>query len=126
MAVALKMDDLDRFGWLLQQKGLLVAELTVAYAKRNSPYLTGHNRSSITADFYVDGRLVKSWSENGNPVNQIRVAMERGTFGCRIYTQSGYGAYLELGTKRMAARPYIYPAFERAARQVMATMERMA
>lgn len=29
-----------------------------------------------------------------------------------IYTQSGYGGYLEVGTIYMAARPYMYPAFE--------------
>lgn len=29
-----------------------------------------------------------------------------------IFTQSGYGAYLELGTYKMAARPYIRPAFD--------------
>ncbi len=32
----------------------------------------------------------------------------------RIYTQSGYGGYLELGTAKMSAKPYIYPAFQRA------------
>ena len=29
-----------------------------------------------------------------------------------IYTQSGYGGYLEVGTRKMAARPYIRPAFD--------------
>lgn len=28
-----------------------------------------------------------------------------------IYTQSGYGGYLEIGTRNMRAQPYIYPAF---------------
>ena len=28
-----------------------------------------------------------------------------------IFTQSGYGGYLETGTSRMRAQPYIYPAF---------------
>jgi len=30
-----------------------------------------------------------------------------------IYTQSGYGGYLEVGTYKMRARPYLFPAFER-------------
>jgi hypothetical protein len=29
-----------------------------------------------------------------------------------IFTQSGYGGYLENGTAKMAARPYIFPAFQ--------------
>lgn len=29
-----------------------------------------------------------------------------------LFTQSGYGGYLELGTAKMKAQPYIYPAFE--------------
>ena len=29
-----------------------------------------------------------------------------------MYTQSGYGGYLEVGTRKMAARPYIRPAFD--------------
>ena len=30
-----------------------------------------------------------------------------------LFTQSGYGGYLEVGTSRMIARPYLYPAFIR-------------
>ena len=64
-----------------------LAEHVTAGAKRRSPYKTGTNRRSI------------------------RWAAPRG--GERtIFTQSGYGAYLELGTKKMAARPYIRPALE--------------
>lgn len=35
--------------------------------------------------------------------------------GCEasIFTQSGYGAYLELGTRKMKPQPYIYPAWEK-------------
>lgn len=29
-----------------------------------------------------------------------------------VFTGSGYGGFLELGTAKMTARPYIYPAFE--------------
>jgi HK97 gp10 family phage protein len=29
-----------------------------------------------------------------------------------IFTQSGYGGYLELGTAKMAPRPFIFPAFQ--------------
>ena len=30
----------------------------------------------------------------------------------RVFTTSGYGAYLELGTSKMSARPYLWPAVE--------------
>jgi hypothetical protein len=29
----------------------------------------------------------------------------------KLFTQSGYGGYLELGTSRMRAQPYLWPAF---------------
>jgi len=28
-----------------------------------------------------------------------------------LFTTDGYGGFLEVGTKKMAARPYLYPAF---------------
>jgi HK97 gp10 family phage protein len=28
-----------------------------------------------------------------------------------LFTQSGYGGYLEVGTSKMRAQPYLYPAF---------------
>lgn len=36
-----------------------------------------------------------------------------------IFTESGYGGWLEVGTSKMAARPYFRPAFEQT-RQDMA------
>ena len=64
-----------------------LAEKVDAGAKRRSPYKTGTNRRSIQWDA---------------PSGGVR----------RIFTTSGYGAYLELGTKKMAARPFIRPALE--------------
>jgi hypothetical protein len=43
----------------------------------------------------------------------------------RAYTESGYGAYLELGTSRMAARPYFAPAFRIAAAELARTQARI-
>jgi HK97 gp10 family phage protein len=55
-------------------------------AKSLSPHLTGFNRDSIMID--VDtAKLMYS-----------------------IFTTSNYGAYLELGTVKMKARPFIVPA----------------
>ena len=68
-----------------------VAETMVEVAKANSPVDTGHNRDSI--DF------------------------KETLIDFRVFTESGYGAYLELGTARMAAMPYFAPAFEQAKRE---------
>ena len=61
-------------------------------AKKRSPYLTGNNRRSITVGKYEGADAV--------------------------FTTSGYGGHLETGTTRMPARPYLFPAFEWAKRNV--------
>jgi len=70
-------------------------ETFVELAKERSPYLTGNNRSTIT--YSTPGVL--HW---------------------RVFTTSGYGAWLELGTKRMGARPYFAPGFQIAHAEFMA------
>src|SRR5438045_6616350 len=58
---------------------------------KHAPYIlgTGTNRRSI--DFTVE------LSEQG--------------VQAKLFTQSGYGGYLEVGTSKMRAQPYLYPAF---------------
>jgi len=55
-------------------------------AKSLSPYDTGHNRDSLT---------YKAQGLNGE-----------------VWTESGYGGWLEIGTSKMEAQPYFQPAFE--------------
>lgn len=59
-------------------------------AVEGSPVRTGHNRRSI--DTTVE-------------------ETPRGP-SARLFTQSGYGGYLEVGTRFMAAEPYLWPAFQ--------------
>jgi HK97 gp10 family phage protein len=61
----------------------------VPEAKRGSPVLTGHNAATIDATVEPTPTGVKA----------------------EMFTASGYGGYLEVGTKRMKARPYLWPAF---------------
>ena len=61
-------------------------------AKTQSPVDTGHNRDSI--DFTAKG------------------------LHAEVFTESGYGGFLEVGTSRMAARPYFRPAFDAVKGQV--------
>ncbi len=54
-------------------------------SKELSPVKTGNNMRRVQED------KISDWQYN-------------------IETYSGYGAYLELGTYKMGARPYLYPA----------------
>lgn len=41
----------------------------------------------------------------------------RGSDGYAVFTRTGYGAYVELGTSRMAARPFMQKGFQAADRE---------
>lgn len=59
-------------------------------AVENSPAVTGTNRRSIDTEVSAEGSQVNA----------------------EIFSQSGYGGYLEVGTYKMAAQPYMGPAFQ--------------
>ena len=67
-------------------------------AIEGSPVLTGNNRRSIKGETSGFGSR-----EVVNP-DKIEGA---------IYSTSGYGGFLETGTRKMAARPYFKPAADR-------------
>jgi len=56
-------------------------------AKKRCPVDTGALRNSITVDFY-------------------------GVMSAQIGPHMPYAPYVEYGTRKMAARPYLFPAFE--------------
>ena len=72
------------------------AEVMVEEAKAGTPYLTGNNRREIAI-----------------------LSGSNGSYA--IGTMSGYGGYLEFGTKRMAARPYFLPAADAARKSIEST-----
>lgn len=81
-------------------------------AARMSPYLTGHNARMIS--------YVTSWGTGDGPLRNERSVLgssvsNRGKHSAAVMTGSGYGGWLELGTHRMPARPYIRPAVEQEA-----------
>ena len=41
-----------------------------------------------------------------------------------IHTESGYGGWLEVGTARMPARPYLRPAIERSREKIAARIKK--
>lgn len=69
-------------------------EIFVMHIKDLSPYETGHNRDSV--------RMEPATPNLEDPHLTVTVQ-----------TESGYGGWLEVGTARMAARPYFAPAYER-------------
>ena len=60
-----------------------------------SPVLTGNNRRSIMYEVGPGGEVAKNAMEGA------------------VYSTSGYGGYLETGTGRMPARPYMKPALDK-------------
>ena len=82
-------------------------------AKRRSPVKTGNNRRSI------------SWGT----VAEVRRRDESGTAipaGAThaVWTESGYGGFLETGTRKMTARPYIRPALEMVSHDAQGILRR--
>ena len=43
----------------------------------------------------------------------------------KLFSQSGYGGYLEIGTSKMRAQPYIWPAFLAFKDKISAVMKEM-
>jgi hypothetical protein len=83
----------ERVKELSKDKRRQIASTATEIAKDLSPYQSGTNAASIT------------WDE----VNEA----------FRIYTYSGYGLWLEIGTSKMPARPYMTPAVIQAAHEVL-------
>lgn len=54
-------------------------------------------------------------TDTGHNRRTIDAAVEETPDGpqASLFTQSGYGGYLEVGTSKMPARPYLWPAFEK-------------
>jgi HK97 gp10 family phage protein len=75
----------------IEQATLDALDATVRDAQDGSPKVTGKNAASIESSLHKvkDG--------------------EKGS----VYTTSGYGGWIERGTRYMGARPYIYPAVQR-------------
>jgi len=74
---------------------------------RNTPKLTGHNMRSIAGE--VSGMGTVQQGADAEPGKIVDDSKMEGA----VYSTSGYGGYLETGTARMDARPYMNPAKEK-------------
>lgn len=72
-----------------------------------SPARTGHNRRSLASEVSGMGTVAE-----GVDAETERVVDDSRVEGA-VYSTSGYGGYLETGTVKMAARPYMKPAIDR-------------
>lgn len=89
----------------------LVVREVVKPPPMGSPYDTGHNRRSV-------GWMISPYGESGFGTLKTLDLGEQSTRGLRttndspvvaIATSSGYGGWLEIGTTKMPARPYVVP-----------------
>ncbi len=65
--------------------------------------------------------------KTGNNARSIEVETEinsKGEVEGKLFTQSGYGGWLEVGTSKMPARPYLFPAFELNREKILKALQR--
>lgn len=79
---------LDNIDKSINQQGMALADRIETKARANAPYRTGHLRNTIDA-FY-----------------------DAVTKSIEIYVGAEYGLFVEFGTRRMHAHPYLRPALE--------------
>lgn len=79
--------ELDRLPRIKAEIGASALEIQ-RLAKRDVPVRTGHARNTTIVEFVIGGAAAE------------------------IGTVAPYAPYIEFGTERMAARPYLMPAFE--------------
>lgn len=113
----------NALGPVAQKRMVSFMDGVVRTAKALSPRQTGHNASTITHDVFVDGKMIAGErSYDSSDLDMVR----NKSISARVYTQSGYGGYLELGTARMKARPYIFPAFNQQASRLKSLLDKAA
>jgi hypothetical protein len=92
-------------------------------AVRASRVKTGHNRRSIGVEVKAFGETTFEGSGNGELTAGVAQTAPDGV-SFAIYTQSGYGGWLETGTRYMTGIPYIYPAVQKYLGGIAAAIRR--
>jgi len=109
--------------------GAMSVSMTVETNFRDVTSIIGpivdRNMRELFVDVMVENAKAMSpvAAVNGG-TNRASIKQLEGSDGSyAVGTTSGYGAYLEFGTRRMAARPYFLPAAEIAKKNVQASKE---
>lgn len=92
-------------------------------AVKGSPVKTGHNRRTIGVEVNAFGAVTLEQSAGGDVTPGVAQSNPNGV-GAALYTQSGYGGWLETGTRFMSAQPYIYPAVQKFLSGIAAAIRR--
>jgi HK97 gp10 family phage protein len=87
-------------------------------AIQNSPVTPegmAHNLAKFQSEHHKEGTTIDPVKLKGTGHNRQSLDVEftetpSGT-QATLFSQSGYGGYLEVGTSKMRAQPYIWPAF---------------
>ncbi len=113
------MSEVKRAGRLgMRDLVVSITHDTVQLPPVGSPFDTGHNRRSMTAE--VSGMGVPYKEPDSQPERIVNDSKIEGA----VYSTSGYGGWLEIGTTRMPARPYIKPALDRHIKELPGNIER--
>lgn len=91
----------------------LFDEEIVPTARELSPVTAAgyeHNLE-LEAEHKLGGRRAVGTGTNRRSIDSTVTETDEGV-QATMYTTSGYGGYLELGTSKMRAQPYLNPAFE--------------
>lgn len=108
------MDIPDLSAWLVQKTEQIDQAIqgaginTEAYAKQACPVGTPE---STGIKGYVGGRLRSS------------ISYTPGYLKCSVGTNVEYGPYVELGTYKMAARPFLFPASVQAGQELIQELQ---
>lgn len=106
-------------------------EKVVNDAKEDCPvrgsHRSFHPRESKPRPRDERGRFLPTDSSNGisggTLRNSISYKLDIRLIEGMVFTQAGYGGYVEVGTKYMPARPYIITAFQKNVRSLVDDME---
>jgi len=82
-----------------------VVEVLADSIRPPSPVLTGTNRRSMVGEASGMGKV----AGQGGAERQVDDSKIEGA----VYSTSGYGGFLEVGTSKMPAQPYIKPAMDK-------------
>jgi len=104
---------LDTRAAILSATQDLFEEEIVPAAKDLSPVTEeGYQRNlALEAEHKLGGRRAMGAGTNRRSIDSEVTDTDDGP-QAQLFTQSGYGGYLEVGTSKMRAQPYLYPAFE--------------
>lgn len=107
--VNIKVEEVDKALTEASRKAMrdTVVDVLADSIRPPSPVLTGNNRRSMVGE--VSSMGVVASGGGGSPERQVDDTKIEGA----IYSSSGYGGFLEVGTSKMPARPYIKPATEK-------------